>query len=885
MAGRWAAWWRWIVRPWRSLGLVTALVASFAVPAFMAASADVFLVSASDSITSDILDDRPTGLDVTIIADGLLTEHAVDGVDQAMRAQLDRVGRLGPAERIVYADIELQRPSSDPDTPPETIIGSRARAFATDGALEALDVVDGDRSVEGVWLSERLSDRLDLPAGSLIAIGGVGPIPVAGVFADLWDGPRDPYWDELPAPFVPRFLRVLGGPSFESIVVPEALLLDLNLVGQVRWDSALADRPDTFDQLERHAARTSGIERAATESSELVGALAAFSGPGAPAPTVATEAADLRDEVRRIVDDLEQPIATAAIGGIVLGLLVTAAGAAFAVRKQETEVRLLRADGDAAWRFGARALLQYLAPAALGALVGVAAAWSIVIAPGGAQPASAAIDLTEIVRIAAIGLVVACAVTALAAQRVLGSGRSTVGSLRPAWFLPVVGIAVAAWIQVGAAGRSGEIDPLVIAFPLVGLIAGVGLVVVGMRWSMRRLRHRGTALPTGLFLAWRRITATDASAVLLSAALGIALGLIVFSTGLVAGLESASDAKAATAVGGRTQVTLNGRLDVELPERTTVVQVLATRSTIGDGRVTVLAIDPDSYADGVSWHPEFGSSAAEVVAMLEEPVDADVPAVAAGRLAAPREAGFGSVSVTSYAIVDAIDAAPLTSPVAPTLLVSAPAVEQVALDRHESQRPQDIEPEEWAFSYRSPLQRARAVIVSQLDEPELRTFIEDNDLPLGELETLGDRRDVVGNRAARWTFEYLGVLAAIAGLAAVGTLFFYLSEQRSRRELSTVMAERMGLRRRTAAVAAVGEVLGLVVVALLAGTSVGLVLAGRIFDRFEPDPRLPPDIGLEVSWPLVGLVALLAATLVVLAALVTQWAAGRRSYAEVLRGT
>ena len=151
--------------------------------------------------------------------------------------------------------------------------------------------------------------------------------------------------------------------------------------------------------------------------------------------------------------------------------------------------------------------------------------------------------------------------------------------------------------------------------------------------------------------------------------------------------------------------------------------------------------------------------------------------------------------------------------------------------------------------------------------------------------TLADRRDLVQNQAARWTFEYVSLLAMVAGLAALGTLFFYLSEQRAKRQLSTVMAERMGLQRRTAAGAAVGEVLGLVVVAYVAGTSVGLVVATRLFDRFEPDPRLAPDVGLDTPWALVGAIAAAATIVVVLAALVNQWLAGRRTYAEVLRGS
>lgn len=160
-----------------------------------------------------------------------------------------------------------------------------------------------------------------------------------------------------------------------------------------------------------------------------------------------------------------------------------------------------------------------------------------------------------------------------------------------------------------------------------------------------------------------------------------------------------------------------------------------------------------------------------------------------------------------------------------------------------------------------------------------------NDVAVREVTTLSDRTGLVGNRAAKWTFEYLGLLAAIAGLAAVGTLFFYLSEQRTNRQLSTVMAERMGLRRGAAAVAAVGEVLGLVLVAFAAGTATGLALAARVFDRFEPDPRLVPDTGLVPPWSLIAALGVVATVVVVTAALVSQSTSRRRSYGEVLRGT
>ena len=257
----------------------------------------------------------------------------------------------------------------------------------------------------------------------------------------------------------------------------------------------------------------------------------------------------------------------------------------------------------------------------------------------------------------------------------------------------------------------------------------------------------------------------------------------------------------------------------------------------------------------------------------------------AGRFSVTQDAGFGTTNVTSYSVVDTVGAAPLTSEVAPTLLVSADRVDAAARLDHDAERPPGRDPQEWADEFVSPLTRARPVVISQLDDAALTTFLADNEIGVRELVTLSDRQDLVGNRAARWTFEYVSLLAVIAGLAALGTLFFYLSEQRTSRQLSSVMAERMGLRRRTAAAAAVGEVLGLVVIAFVAGTSVGLVVATRVFDRFAPDPRLAPDVGLSAPWGLVGAIAAAATAVVVLAALANHWIDGRRTYAEVLRGT
>jgi hypothetical protein len=115
-------------------------------------------------------------------------------------------------------------------------------------------------------------------------------------------------------------------------------------------------------------------------------------------------------------------------------------------------------------------------------------------------------------------------------------------------------------------------------------------------------------------------------------------------------------------------------------------------------------------------------------------------------------------------------------------------------------------------------------------------------------------------------------------------MLFYLSEQRTARRLSSLMSRRMGMRPLADAAAEVLELLGLVAIAYVAGASTAVLLAHRVFDRFEPDPRVPPDVGLEVSWPLLTGIAALGIGAVVVAALVNHRLAARQTYGKVLRG-
>ncbi len=877
---------RWMAQPWRSAGLAVALVASFAVPSLMATSADLFRESAADTISQQLLDQNPGQLGVAVTASGgAITVESIDAMDTALGRRIDDIPLLGePTRTISVAQVGLSSPVTEEDTR-SSLIGSNGTLFQRAGSIGALNVLEGDTTTEGMWISERVAEQFGLAPDDEVTIDDSVSVRIAGVYANLWQGERDPYWNDVPSTLVPTYVSALAGPLRELFVVPESLMTRLGVVGDVRWDAALDRVPDTHNTLVGLAFLYNDIERSYTQSPAVVDALAMFSGAGAEVPTMRTSLFDVRDQANIVVAELEQPIQTTAVAGIIIGLLITSTGAAFAVRKRDTEFRLLRSDGDPGWKFAARAVGQYAPFAIIGAALGVLGA--IALVSGFGPPASinrGAIDTQQLVATVVAGLALAAFVTSMMAIRILD--RTSASSLRPAWLLLVIGLAIAGWIQVGSASRQQEVDLLVVAFPLVGLAASVGVITLATRAVMRRVRRTGGTLPTALFLAWRRITAAETSALLLSVAMGIALGLMVFSSVLVGSLETASEAKTITVVGGETSLRMVTKDSFVLPERTTIIKRETTLLTIGNATITVLVLDPDTYSDGVSWDPLFGSTPVDMLEALDSPVaTADVAAIAVGRRAVPAEGGFGTFSVLSYEVVAELDSIPLASQTFPTLVVRSDHLEAATLRLHERARPSDVDTDDWAALYRSPTLRFANILVSQLDADTLTQDLDARGLKYRDVMTIASQRDVVGNRAARWTFEYLSLLAIIAALSGLGTLLFYLSERRTAVQLSEAMMQRMGLSAATARIAAVVELLGLMVFALIAGTTSALLLANRTFGRFEPDPKIPPDVGLQISLPVLAGIGTGAIAVIVAAGLWSQRSTAQISYSEVLRGT
>ena len=882
------SWWRWVVLPWRQPAVAVALVGAFALPALLLTSGPMFRTAASDEITVGVIDTlSPISAGLIVLGEGPFDDELLGALTGEIDARLLAIDGLGePSLTLLSDEVAPSAVDGRPvDAPPGR---GDVRVMSRPGAAEAVEILEGDRD-GGVLVPRSLASAYDLAPGSVVTLG-TGDVVVAGTYRDVWDGELDPFWDSLPRDMVPRFQRVFDEPTFEMVIADAATARSLGLGGRVRWEAELTEPPATWAGFRELAAEYRRFESALSRPGALATAHRVWATDPNVSPILVTAVPDAARTAAGVIAELEQPIRTATWSGTVVGLLLSTLGAIFLIRRRRSDHRLMAADGDAAWRFFVRAVVQYTAPAVIASAVGVAVGWALIrlLGPSGTATWSV-VPWSGVLLVSAGAVLLAGVTSAVISIRLVDSMDEPVGAIGRTWLLVLAGVAVTMWIQVGREGGD-DVNPLIVSFPFVGVVTGVLVAVGALRVALRRLRRTGRRLPTSLFLAWRALTASEAGALTLTAALGLASGLVVLSVSFVATIDAATSAKAATTTGAVSRLDTIENVDpADLPAGATVVLSFSTQ--VDDRTAEVLAIDPVTFADAVAWPPEFGRSAAEVVELLGTEVDGAVPAVAVAGRGTPERAEFGLQRVHPYELVGTIASAPMASPSGMTLLVRADVFEQFSRDRWENGQ-LEIDPVDQQIAdmfdrdieYTSPLDAFGDTVLSSRPLAELEAVAEERGWPVRATGSLAEQTSDVEARATRWAFDYLGLLAVIAGVVAIAVMAFYLAERRRQREVTAVMTHQIGIRQRTNVAAAVVEIVGLVVAAVAAGAIAAAVTARRVFPVFEPDPGVPPTVALIIDATTV--LAVLAGTIVVVAGVAawSQRSVSRAEQARVLRG-
>gem|GEM_PF-6412242 len=879
-------------------------MAAAATPPLLMAAAGAWESEAADRVVAALTETttrRRAGLTVSL--DAVFDSTALETADAALRSRLAEIEGLAEATTSFYTF--RGRVSVEGGVAPT---GVPVRLLDRPGAVEAITVLEGPVEGGTVWISSWLADQSGAVPGATIrfeadaepetpgadaAPGGGSSVDlmVAGIYQPLWSadgGSPVGYWDGVPADLLPTFVGPFNEPSFELLVLEADALTGSALPGQVRWEIPLGSIPATLPGIRNLVADYRGLESDAILDPALAGAFARLAGPRPPAPSFDSDAPGLLEEADVTVLALRAPLRATRITGIVLGAGVMVSAGAFLVRRRRREYRLLAGEGERWIHIGSRTVAQLAAFAMVGTLVGSAAGLAAAILLGPARSmAFESLDQRLIVLAAAGGLLGQGLIVGVLGQAMTateGSDRRS-GSLSP--LVPVLALAAGGlfWQQVGAAAalRSDALDLAVVGLPIAAFIASATLLLTAGNAASSRLGRWWPRLSPTIYLPIRRLLRPDRTARLVAVALAIGLGLVVFSLTLVTSLQRATEAAVATAVGGATNIDLIGVIppDESLPAASTIVRYQDTRVEPGQLPVRIVAVDTASMTEALSWPDEFGLDAAEVIRLLESDLEGVVPVIALEGQSLPGDGGFGTSVRVPYAVVGVASSFPLASDARPSLLVSTSRLDTFELERVATVLGVDPDSPEAADGFRPPSTTYRKRLISRSTPAELAPFLSANQLTARTVETAAGRRTQVDLLGPLFAFDYLRLLGAVAAAASMVALLLHQAARARERSLANVVMRRMGVPSAHLTRMALIEVTFLVVVISTAAAFTARLVAGRVVGRFDPAPRLPPPVAVEMPWSLV----IGALALVGLALFVATWLSqrNRRSEGEVLR--
>lgn len=899
------AWLRWLAVPWSERVVAATLVAAAAVPVFLVAAVGIWRSAAQDDVTARaVASASPATHGIDVQHEVGFDPEAVSAADAALTEASRSIPGLAAPDRSVYTF-----PSLLTIGPPVRQVGPTVRLLARDGALDAVEVVArSDEPVPGgngvyvsTWLADRhdleLGDALALEAGAiadeqwndLVAGGGAASVfQIVGLYEPLWsadpDHELDPYWATGPPEVVPRYVSAFDGPNSELVLAAEETVLSSGLTGVARWRAGLGELPTAYDDLLAARDRMRRFEADLVRSGPLRDAMSAAATGADARPSLTTELFETTTDVESAVRRLDGPLASAQAVGAAVGLLVVVAVGAFVLERRRSEFRLLAAEGHGAVRLSALVGAQLLAPVAVGAACGVAAA---VVGLRWFGPASrydvAEVGWRGVLFVALVAWAVASVVAGSLGARMLRTRVVPRRVVAASFVVTLVAASAIAWVQVGrTSGRSGsDVDLAVVGLPVLGVALAVTVAVAVVGVLLGRAVREGGHLPLVVFLAVRRLAVGGGGLRIIAGAVGLGVGLLVFATALTSTLDRTVDVKLATVVGGASTVGLSGEPGpgLDLPDRTTLVRTWDTVITPGQVRVRVVAIDPASWPDAVSWPSQFGSSPGEIAELVATPGDGAVEAVAVAGEPTPSSGAFGLTRTYAYEVVERVAALPGAGANTTTLLVSAPALERLAAEAEGYPSLEEAADDGFVL----PTVRFRRRLVSQAPLDELEAAVAAAGLEFRDATSLEVERrdpDVLATRAA---FGYLGVLGVASATAAVAGLGLFLGSRRRTRALGSVMTRSMGLSGSRAASVTTIEVAFVLAVAVLGAFVAVPLVTERLTPRFDPAPDIPPDVGVVIDW--LPLVIMAAAATAAVAVIVWWWEirSGRRPAGEVLR--
>lgn len=857
--------------------VLAAVVGAALIVGLVAAATPLFLSSAAAAALQRELDGRCPA--------SVAAHVSVFGPVETTRPLLDQVAarhhHIGPAVLTVEGAYAQVTSAAEPGVP----LG--ARFFIRDGARQHVEVLAASGK-PGVWIGERAASQLGVgPGDSIEVVGGNAgglTVPVAGIYADLDDRIADPYWCAVQGLIEPNAMGDVPPPllivdagyfpfdsaEFDALFATYASVPGWWEIGVVTEDITVEEAAQVvaiFDELD--------TEIHAWLEEQGAHAQAHFFRP----PRVASDLAIVVSRVEALGSALTSSVRPLAAVVLAAALGLMGGAGSYWVERRRNELMMLTVRGVPPGLLALKAVLEVLVPVAVGVIAGWgAAAWLVpAVGPAAVTEASARQGAAVLAAAAgALALLVVAATVRRRSRRLLSppTTRAGGGSLR----LPLaVGFGVAAVgvrrllgdeaVVVGEQQLVGSVNPLVMLFPLLLFAAAVLVSVELIVRLFPLVRRVGERLGAAPYLASRRITSAPGVAAVLIAATAFPVATLVYSATLTRSATSTVDAKGRTFVGSDAAVPLSGNQEVPDSLRGTATPVVRIPRLRWEGQeVDLLGVDPDTFTEGAFWAPAFAPRPLdELLSLLGETAGDALPAIVVGSDQSEGRLRQGPFELELQAVATA-NAFPSMHPVRPTVVVDRDLLLQRIAE------------------HGRPVTGTRYYLwVKGMEREALLAALQQAGVRYAFVVEAARTLDQIKYQSVIWTFDFLELYAALAGLIVVAGILLYTDTRQRGRNLAYALARRMGLSRRSHLAAGFLEMAALVVAGAALGAAAARLGALTLYRTLDPVPATPPG----PRWVGAGDVVAWALAAAVMVAAVAAWAAQRTAdtadTAELLR--
>jgi putative ABC transport system permease protein len=755
------------------------------------------------------------------------------------------------------------------------------RFLARDNFRDHIELVRGEHG-PGVYVDDVLAEHLGVAPGDSFAFTAgstTGQVEIQAVYAGLYDRLDDPYWCSVEDLLEPNTMGDLPPPP---MLVDPGFFEDNQQMSSVyagygaaagTWEIPIVLEGLTVTRARETAEALREIDEAVL-SEEFEPVFFFQVDPG-----VHSDLMLVTDRVQALTDALRSSILP--LAGVVLIAATALIGGAgsYWVDRRRVELQYLSAIGAGPAMISLKAAVEFMPAMIVGSAIGWGIANLLIgvvgpsaeIEPGARMVAAWVTAALAVVGIGAVALVVGLRARALLDHK-------PARARRLAWRVPILLAAIVgavlirarigeSAVTVGETQLVGSVDPLVLFFPLFTFLAAVLLIaelVIRASPLLKRVGSRNHAA----YLASRRIVSAPTLVIVLIAGAALPVATLVYAASLTRSATSTIEAKGRGFVGADISTPVFDLIDPpgDIAEVSTVV-IRSDRADLEGTRVDVLAVDAATFANGAYWDDSLaGSSLQEILDTLAgEAIGGALPAYVANGTA---EDGVlnttaGDIDVV---VVGEVEAFPGGRGSRPLVIVDRQRFVETVAD--EDGRIRGSRYLMWT-SGRTEAEVETAMAAAGINY----AFTINADTTLDQLKFA----------AVVWTFDFLEIYAALAGLIAIGGVLLYVDSRQRQRNLSYALARRMGLQRLEHLQAGFIEIASLTVLGALAGIFAARVAAGSLYTVLDAVPETPPGprwIG-AIDLSLIALVVALGVA--ALAAILAQRTADGADTSELLR--